>query len=128
MTDIKRRKVLKGISATGAAVMAPLSLQAAMPVNSEYPIAMAIDARHGRFKNSTSNEIINIGTQPVMLTTRQAVGYKQTNDRFVTFHLIPSTQKQILNPGERLPVYARASLKKPSHLASIPTKLVGHTV
>ena len=128
MIDIKRRKVLKGISASGAAVMAPLSLQAANPVDSEYTIAIAVDARHGRFKNSTSNEIINIGSQPVELSAQQPVGYKQTTDRYVTLHVMPSTQKQILNPGERLPVYARATLTKPSHLTSLPTKLVEQTV
>ena len=128
MPDIKRRKVLKGLSATTAAVMAPLSLHAAKPVNSNQHIAMYIDARHGRFKNSTSNEIINTSNQAIVLNTKEPVGYKDSNGQYISLYINSSDETHTFHPGERLPVYARATMIKPPAKMAIQNKLVENSI
>ena len=107
MPNSNRRKVLKGITLTGVAAIAPANLLAAELTNANTPLAMYIDPRHGQFKKSLSNEIINTSNQALVLKTKEPVGYKSSNGRTVTLYIKSPLESQLLQPGERLPVYAR---------------------
>ena len=128
MPDHNRRKVLKGISLTSAAALAPLSLQAAKPFNSVQNIAMYIDAKHGRFMHSTSNEIINTSNQTIVLSTKQPVGYKSSNGQNLALYINSSAEKQALQPGQRLPVYARSTSIIPTEKMLIQKSYSGHAL
>ena len=110
MANINRRKVLKGLSVTGVAAVVPFSLQAAKTQDKEQNLAFYIDARHGQFKNSTSNEIVNQGNQPIVLNANEPVAYKNTNGQNITLHINSSEDSYALQPGERLQVYAKATM------------------
>ena len=109
MPNINRRKVLKGISLTGAVAITPMTLQAAKLTATDQPLAMVIDARHGRFKNSLSNEVINTGNQAIVLNSEFPVGHKISNGSTVELYIKSSQQHYTLRPGERATVYARAA-------------------
>ncbi len=121
MANINRRKVLKGISASAAAAIAPFSLQAAkLNKDAHQHIAVYINANHGHFKNSTSNEIINTSNKPIVLNTQEPIAYKQANGKSVTLYVNSSDEQYTLQPGERLPYYAKATLiDSPQNLNAI---------
>ena len=109
MPNAYRRKVLKGISISAVAALAPLSsLAAARPGKSMQQIAMYIDEKHGRFKASTSNEIINTGNRPVVLKTGEPVGYKRLNGKNLAFYINSPDEARTLQPGDRFKVHARS--------------------
>ena len=120
MANINRRKVLKGISASAAAAMVPFGLQAEEQKTANQHIAIYINAKHGHFKNSTSNEIVNTSNKPIVLNTQEPIAYKQTNGKSVTLYVNSSEEQYILQPGERLPYYAKATLiDSPQNLNAI---------
>ena len=128
MPNINRRKVLKGLSATGVAVIAPFSLHAAKVTNTDQNIAIYVDAKHGKFKNSTSNEIVNQGTQPIVLNTNEPVLYKNTNGQNVSLYINSSANSHTLQPGERLPVYARATMINSLNIANAQNNSISNSI
>ena len=128
MANINRRKILKGISASAAAAITPFSLQAAKPHYAHQHIAIYINANHGHFKNSTSNEIINTSNRPIILNTQQPIIYKETNGKRVTLYVNSSDQQYTLQPGERLPYYAKATLTDSPQNLSAQSKLSGNSI
>lgn len=128
MPNLNRRKVLKGISATGVAAIAPFSLHAAKSASTEQNIAIYVDAKHGKFENSTSNEIINQGTQPIVLNTNEPVLYKNTNGQNVSLYINSSDNSHTLQPGERLPVYAKATMINSLNIANAQDKLISNSI
>jgi len=128
MPNLKRRKVLKGLSATGIAALAPFSLHAAKSDKEEKNIAIYVDARHGKFQNSTSNEIINQGNDALVLNTNEPVLYRNTNGQNISLYINSSSDSHVLQPGERLPVYAKATMINSLSLSNAQNNLVSNSI
>ena len=120
MPDIKRRNVIKGISIMGAASLAPVSLQAAKLENTNQSIVIYVNEAHGKFKYSLANEVVNTSRQPVFINTKEPVGYKQSNGKNFAIYANAPDDGYVMQPGERLTIYARSSTANPAETMLIP--------
>ncbi len=126
MISINRRKVLKGISAAGAATLAPISLKAAS--NEPKYIALYVDAAVEKPNASPTSAIINKTNKTLVLNAQQPFSYQDNNGQITTVHLNSSEPVYNLKPGGHLPIYAKAELIKQPESLNIHAKLADNAL
>lgn len=115
MTSMKRRQLLKAISAATAAAAVPLGVSSAANTGFHQHVSLYIDIRHDRYKGSATRQIINRGKKPLLLNGYQPVTITGENGNYISINLNTPCAMYTLQPGECLPVYAQAVM------TSLPT-------
>jgi len=126
MTDLNRRRVLKGISATGLAVATPMSLMADKLVKKNKHNSVYVDATHKLPNRYASSELVNHSQHNVVLNSNQPFTYKDTDGDYTTVYLTSREQTVTLKAGERLPIYAKAQMAKRPEELNIKNKLADY--
>ncbi len=113
MPNLNRRDVLKSIAITGSVAAVPLGAQAvsksllAAAEPSLKPIPLYVDVMLGQTQGKQQSEIINQGNKPVTITEFSPSSFQSVNGQ-VTVSVTTPELPFTLQPGESMPVYAKA--------------------
>ena len=128
MPSINRRRLLKAISAAGAAAAVPVSVNAAAKMKTGRHTAVYIDTRHKDYSGTSTREIVNQSDQPLVLNGYQPVTVRNSGGDITTLHLNTPNTLYTLQPGERLPVYAQAVMTTPPSASDFQGSLSAKTI